>query len=492
MEESIPPSATQVLVMGGGPGGSYAACCLAREGLDVLLLEAEAFPRYHIGESLLPSMRQFLRFIGLEERFLSSGFYKKVGAAFKLGQNKQEGYTDFIAMDQNNFAWNVTRADADNMIFEHAKYCGATVFDQTKVVDIIFSKDGRHPIAATWKRRNGLEGKVEFDFLVDATGRQGMLSTRYFKDRKFNQALKNIAMWGYWKDTDTYGVGTRREGAPFFEALTDESGWVWFIPLQNSMTSVGIVMNQVSFSKKKAEGGKDLQNFYLDELHKAPTIKSLIGKGALSNSSSSFAVRCASDYSYCCNSYAGDHYRIIGDAGAFIDPLFSNGVHLAISGALSGAVTICASLRGHCTETEACEWHSARVSTSYTRFLVVVLSAYKQMHSQNSPILADIDEESFDRAFGHFRSIIQGISDITMPSMGKLTQDELSRTLDFCAKAYLPPSLDEEIKPVGEENDGIQLINILRSSETIDAVAGFTLLGKMMSLEQGKLGLIYT
>lgn len=115
-------------------------------------------------------------------------------------------------------------------------------------------------------------------------------------------------------------------------------------------------------------------------------------------------VRSASDWSYSASSYASNNVRIVGDAGCFIDPFFSSGVHLAVSSALSAAATICASIKGQCSEQEAAEWHSKRVAKSYTRFLLVVLTALKQISLPDEAILSGTDEAGFRRAFDHFQS----------------------------------------------------------------------------------------
>ncbi|RXW15128.1 hypothetical protein EST38_g10726 [Candolleomyces aberdarensis] len=151
------------------------------------------------------------------------------------------------------------------------------------------------------------------------------------------------------------------------------------------------------------------------------------------------SVKSASDFSYSADSYAGEGYRIIGDAGAFIDPFFSSGVHLAMTSALSAAATICASLRHHCTESQAALWHTRRVSTSYTRFQIVVLSAYKQIRSQSEEVLADIDEDNYDRAFTLLRPVIQGASEMG----ARLSETELQKSLDFCINLFTPTIPDE-------------------------------------------------
>ncbi|KAH7926941.1 FAD/NAD(P)-binding domain-containing protein [Leucogyrophana mollusca] len=441
-----PPSHIQILVVGGGPAGSYAATVLAREGLGVAILEAAKFPRYHVGESLIPSVRHYLRFIDAEQKLVDYGFKHKPGSAIKFNQYKQEGYTDFVALGHSNSSWNVVRSEFDELLLDHARSCGVHVFEQTRVKCLQFStSEPSRPLAAEWARSATDErGVTTFDYLVDATGRSGLMLTAYLKNRHFNASLKNIALWGYWRDVGTYGVGTAREGAPWFEALTDESGWAWFIPLHDGTTSIGVVMYQETYNTKtKALGSPSLEDRYRSLLPLAPNLSKLIGGGTLVSKSTAGGppeplVRSASDYSYSASEYAGNSFRVVGDAAAFIDPFFSSGVHLALTSAFSAATTICAALRGDCSEAEAVVWHTKRVSLSYTRFQLVVLSAYKQIRAQNVDVLSEVDEDNYDRAFAAIRPVIQGASDMG----SRLSDAELGRALDFCAKFFNPTSAE--------------------------------------------------
>ncbi|KAF8070432.1 FAD binding domain-containing protein [Lyophyllum atratum] len=479
----LPPQHAQVLIIGGGPAGSYAASALAREGIDVTLFEADKFPRYHVGESLIPSVRQYFRFIGAESVLAKHGFVSKPGSAIKFNQFKREGYTDFMALGHDNNSWNVVRSEFDQLLMNHARTSGASVYELTKVTAVSFSPtDPDRPISVTWSHTPPpqplsppaspvaskssfpdlqpspimrdpplVTGTTSFTHLIDATGRAGILSTKYLKNRHFNASLKNVAVWGYWKNTGMYGVGTHRQGSPWFEALTDESGWAWFIPLHNGTTSVGVVMNQNCYNKQlklplqpspfTPANASDSPNStmtarYLSNLSLAPGVLRLITSGGHLKEGS---VKSASDFSYSAPSYAGNNYRIIGDAGAFIDPFFSSGIHLALTSSLSASATICASIRGDCSASDAADWHTRRVSTSYTRFQVVVLSAYKQIRAQSIDILSDINEDNYDRAFSFLRPVIQGASD-----MGKrLSETELQKSLDFCVNLFNPTSPEQ-------------------------------------------------
>lgn len=413
---------------------------------------------------MLPSIRHFLRFIDLDKKFDSYGFRVKNGAAFKLNHSMPHAYTDFLgAGGPEGYAYNVVRSEADELIFRHAGKSGAQIFDGIKVNGLEFEDfpgyDGKdeipnpgRPTSATWSRKeDGATGTINFDYLVDGSGRAGIMSTKYLKNRKYNEGsqLKSVATWGYWEGHGTYGLGTKREGAPFFEALTDASGWVWFIPLHTGRVSVGVVMNQHLSTARKRETGMDSKALYHDVLKSTPEMAGLLKDATMVTD-----LKSASDWSYSAPAYASPYVRMAGDAACFIDPFFSSGVHLALAGGLSAATTICASIRGQCDEIAAATWHSKKIAEGYTRFLLVVSSALKQIKSQDNPVISDWDEKSFDRAFNHFRPIIQGQADV----QGKLSEEEVSKTIDFCFNAFIPvdakqkESLLERMRELGIED----------------------------------------
>ncbi|KAF7342886.1 hypothetical protein MSAN_02005000 [Mycena sanguinolenta] len=473
------PANSNILVIGGGPSGSFAAAALAREGHEVTLLERDHFPRYHIGESMLPSCRPFMRFIGVEEKVKNFGFCVKVGAALKFDQKKREGYTDFINPDPNHAAWNVTRADFDEILLRNASENGVKVYEGVSVNALKFSPtNDKQPVAAEWKSDDGKTGTINFNWLVDASGRTGIMSTKYLKNRKFNKALRSVAYWGYWTGANMYAPGTSRENATWLEALTDESGWAWFIPLTGKV-SVGIVLKEEAAKAKKAAftGPNANADFYHAQLKLVPGVTNLLGE---------------------CQ-HAGPHYRIVGDAGAFIDPFFSSGVHLAFGSGLNAAATISASIRGDCTEEQAISFHTQKTSTSYTRFLLVVLSAYRQITHQSVAVLADVDEDNYDRAFDFIRPVIQGKSD-TDPT---ITEDMLQSTMDFCEHALglTDPEMHEDVAKkdakalAGDDEDIEMVLRRVNSRKALEPLnwqpnfRGETFDSLYIRLERGNLGL---
>jgi len=225
------------------------------------------------------------------------------------------------------------------ILIEHARSQGAKCFDEHKVTSVNFDESSR-PISAEWTNRSGGSGTISFDFLVDASGRLGIMSTKYLKTRTYNQGLKNVASWGYWTETaSNYEAGTEKENVPFLESLQDESGWAWYFKLHTGYHSVGIVQNQDIVTKKKREriaagnpNAGNAKEFYLEELKQAPEILALIGPNAKLNNKaegegSNVEVKNASDYSYQASSYAGNGYRIVGDAGGKLGCLARCRIH---------------------------------------------------------------------------------------------------------------------------------------------------------------------
>ncbi|RDW78596.1 uncharacterized protein DSM5745_05448 [Aspergillus mulundensis] len=538
MTTQIPHRCT-VLVIGGGPGGSYTASVLAREGIDTVLLEAESFPRYHIGESMLPSFRHYLRFIDADKAFDQHGFTKKVGAAFKLTPENSEGWSDFLAFGgPTGHTWNVIRSEADEMLFRHAGKSGARTFDGVKVTDIQFKSGpsrsptpsttsasstttndaeiGR-PISASYLRKdNNLAGTISFDYLVDATGRAGLLGTKYLKNRRYNKTLKNVANWAYYRNIGKYGKNTRRENSPIFEALhvkganieADESGWAWLIPLHNGTTSVGVVRSQAIATEKKSAAAS-LEAYFEDALTLAPMLSGILHQNSASEMVTT--IKSASDYSYHSTRYSLPYARIVGDAGCFIDPFFSSGVHLALTGGLAAATTIAASIRGDVSEETAAKWHSAKVSEGYSWFLLAVLAAYRQMRNQGVDVLNGLGEANFDRAFDLFRPIIQG----SVETPGGITKTEFSRTIDFFLKTLdeqfeRNEEISDDDEPLGwgdpinksrersggvEDESDTEILKALRKSygNNLLSIGGFTtdvVEGRVPRLERGRLTLV--
>jgi flavine halogenase len=215
---------------------------------------------------------------------------------------------------------------------------------------------------------------------------------------------------------------------------TDGSGWVWAIPLHNGTLSCGIVVRQDIFFAKKKASDLDGPSFYKEYLKEAPRIHEMLSEAEIVAD-----IKQATDWSYSATAYAGPHFRMAGDAGCFVDPYFSSGVHLALSSGLAAAVSIQAARRGQCDEQVSAKWHGTKVAEGYTRFLLVVMAVMRQLRMKESQILSTKQEKGFDTAFKTIQPVIQGIAD-TEAEDSKV-QKHAAETINFALD-----SLDVEKK----------------------------------------------
>jgi flavin-dependent dehydrogenase len=303
-----------VAIIGGGPAGSTAAALLAHAGRRVIVFEREKFPRFHIGESLLPfSMKAFTR-LGLHEKFLRAGFMKKHGGEI-IGACSEPG-TKFYFKDgyrsQTDHAYQVTRGDFDKLLLDHAAECGAEVHEATSVDRVQFSKDDVELAI----RSNGSSRSIRARYVIDASGRASMLG-RQFKIKKTYDHLQKLSIFahydGVWRAEGIDGTLT--------VLLRAIDRWFWLIPLTSERTSIGVVLDSEIFRKSKLSA----EDFLEQALAEQPIVaKRMMSARRVSQ------VYAEADFSYRSARLHGGRWLLAGDAAGFIDPIFSSGVFLAV------------------------------------------------------------------------------------------------------------------------------------------------------------------
>jgi flavin-dependent dehydrogenase len=371
----------------------------------VTVLERERFPRYHIGESLLASVISTLRLSGAYDQVVAHGFQEKWGGFFQWKNDTWRlNWADLI--DANASSFQVDRAEFDNILLRNASAQGAKVIELATVQNILFAADGERPTSVEWTGPDGRTQTTTFDFLVDASGRAGLLaSRRYFDLRRPNPQFRNMATWSYWEgahlhpDSPTGAINV---------VSTDENGWFWHIPLAGGRFSTGYVVNARLAAAGRRELGS-LDAYYHDAIRRTPAMGELLAGARQID-----AVRAEADYSYTADRVSGPGYVIVGDAAYFLDPLLSTGVHLATVGGLVAAAAIATTLRGQMPEKEALDFFDYTYQRSYARFLVLVTRMYDQYvgageYFAHSRPLTEAPETDSDQL--HFTRIMAGLTD---------------------------------------------------------------------------------
>jgi flavin-dependent dehydrogenase len=407
---------SQVLVIGGGPGGSTTATLVARQGHEVILIEKTTGGRYHIGESLLPSCLRIFDLLGIREKVEKYGFIQKDGGYFDWGGERWE--IAFATLSQPLHGFQVIRSEFDKLLLDHARSEGVEVLQGIEAREIVF--DGNRPVAVEATDATGQRLRFEFDILVDASGRAGLMSTRYLHNRRFHEAFRNMAVWGYWKDAGRLKVGP----AGSIATCSIPFGWVWAIPLHDGTLSVGVVLHTSKFEELRQYF--PLEDIYHNSIASSPVVSELVQPGHLAT-----ALKSETDYSYAADHFSGPGYYLVGDAACFLDPLLSTGVHLATFSGLVAAASIASTLSGSIDALEAAQFYSASYRRAYLRMMVVVSALYQTHTGRDNYFQKAQRLTSTD--YGHaelvqaFLHIITGIEDLK--DVENIHPDELLEAL---------------------------------------------------------------
>ena len=313
----MPAENCDVLIAGGGPAGATMATLLARRGHRVVVLEKERHPRFHIGESLLPANVPLFESLGVRDAVDRIGM-PKWGVEFCSPAHAHRTHVEFAdAWDKTMpMAWQVRRADLDQILIRNAEASGAQVIEDCKVQSIVFDADGADVQAV----HDGHGRRWRARYVVDATGRDTLLAGQ-FGSKQRNPVHNSAALFGHF-DGAQWLDGKRAGNISIFWF---EHGWFWFIPLADGSTSVGAVCWPHYLKSRD----KPLRDFFADTIALSPLLaERLLGARLIDDK-----VYATGNYSYASSLSSGARYVMLGDAYAFVDPVFSSGVYLAMASA---------------------------------------------------------------------------------------------------------------------------------------------------------------
>jgi flavin-dependent dehydrogenase len=355
------------VIIGGGPGGSTLAALLAQRGRHVLVLEREKFPRFHIGESLLPRSREVFHKLGVDEE-LDRRFLRKYGARFLCSTTGRVNAYRFDEAFESGplfeHAYQVPRAEFDHILLQHAQKLGAEVREEWEVTEVIFEGTRAVGVRARSCKNPSVTEEIMAPVIVDATGRDTLLASRTRRKAQIAR-LDKTALFSHYRNA------FRQDGIDEgnIQIVVFEHGWFWFIPFRGDVTSVGAVCSSSWMRQKRRD--EDLDAFFDRTVRESSwATEFLAGAERLR------PVGALADFSYRIDQLAGDGWLFVGDAGGFLDPLFSTGAHLAMKGAELAAEAIDHALAAGNVSRAAFARYEASVRYAVDLFLGVVQGFY--------------------------------------------------------------------------------------------------------------------
>ncbi|TWT57862.1 hypothetical protein KOR42_12290 [Thalassoglobus neptunius] len=317
-------SSYDVVVIGAGPAGSTVAALVASEGHSVLVLERATFPRFHVGESLIPETYWPLKRLGLIEKMKASSFPKKFSVQFVSDGWKESApfYFDENDPHESSQTWQVERADFDKMLVDNAVDRGATVRTRAQVLEVLFDGERATGVKVKLSSEDGETEtrEIRSKVVVDASGNSAFLSNR-MKLRIPDPYLRKGTVWSYFKGA--LRDPGKDEGATLIMQTEDKKSWFWYIPLRGDVVSVGCTGSMGYMFPK----GSTPEETFQRELDRCPAMKK-----RLEPSERCLDFFTTKDYSYKSSQAAGEGWVLCGDAFGFIDPVYSSGVYLALKG----------------------------------------------------------------------------------------------------------------------------------------------------------------
>jgi flavin-dependent dehydrogenase len=315
-------------VAGGGPAGSSAAISLAQQGHSVVLFERETFPRFHIGESLLSTANDSFAVLGVSKQIEGASFPEKWGARLFTHDGQSGRYVDFTCVREvtRPQTYQVCREEFDRILLERAREVGVNVREACNVITCEFAPDAA--VLEVASRGDAATRRVRVRALVDATGRGGLLA-RKFNLRTEEPRLANIAIYSHYTNVPRL-KGQRPDDIRLI--ARNDAGWFWLIPISKELTSVGVVLPKALYGRLANGSPEETFNNTISD---TPIVAELMREARRE-----WPVRVEKDFSYSASAYAGNRWMLAGDAGSFLDPVFSTGVSIAMESGIEAATEL--------------------------------------------------------------------------------------------------------------------------------------------------------
>lgn len=316
-------------IIGGGPAGSSAATFLRQKGYSVIVFEKEAFPREHVGESLIPFCYKIFEDLGVLDT-MKSKFSRKPGVTFSnLDGSKYSNWCfSKVIKNPGHLSFHVHRAKFDEILLDHAESLGAIVHQETKVTNIDFGTKNED-VTIDVETHNG-KAQIKTKFVIDASGQSTFLGSKMKSKKGISGMKKRVAYSSHWNNLEN--TKALDDGhLQIIQLDGEKQGWVWLIPISEKRSSVGVVLDMEyvkNYSKENSSKPDWQENFYLDELNSSPLVKNIVKNGKRIGE-----IAINGDYSYSIDNKYSDKFAIIGDASAFLDPIFSSGIYLGMRSA---------------------------------------------------------------------------------------------------------------------------------------------------------------
>ncbi len=353
-----------VVVVGGGPAGSTTAALLAKNGRNVMLLEREKFPRYHIGESMITGVIPALEELGLIDE-LDKRFQPKYGISLVWGLDSEPWRASFDQTGRYDHSWHVIRSEFDELLLDTARGFGVHVEEQAHVTAVLSDENGT--VTGVTYRRGGETFHVTSRFVVDASG-QARAVSRKLTEVSWQEDLRNVAIWNYF--TPYVPLSDGRQGGDILVESVKTGGWIWGIPVAEDKLSLGHVLPATLVAEAAAQGLSH-QGLFDRAVENSEVAKTMIANGAPVDK-----LRTARDWSHVCRSFHGPGWLSVGDAAGFIDPLFSQGVWLGTSGAWMAARALEAALKNPADTERALDRYELVYRVLYDEFLSFIRFFY--------------------------------------------------------------------------------------------------------------------